>query len=101
MLYAVDAGFASWSRENLAGMMTAVVEVCAAFVLVVAKKTVTMHMCSPNMEADTVEVEAAGQRYRQVESSLYLGGRISSIGDITPEIHSRIDQAWAWFHKYS
>ena len=102
MLYADDAGFASRSRDSLAKMMTAVVEVCAAFGLVVAeKKTVTMHMRPPNMEADTIEVEAAGQRYRQVESFLYLGGRISSIGDITPEIHSRIGQAWACFHKYS
>ena len=54
------------------------------------KKTVTMYMRSPNMEADTIEVEAAGQRYRQVESFLYLGERISTIGDITPEIHTRI-----------
>ena len=37
MLYA-DAGFASRSRDSLAKMMTAVVEVCAAFGLVVAEK---------------------------------------------------------------
>ena len=57
-------------------MMAAVVEVCAAFGLIVAeKKTVTMHMRSPNIEADTVEVEAAGQRYEQIKSILYLGGK--------------------------
>ncbi|CAM9677313.1 unnamed protein product [Sphacelaria rigidula] len=90
MLYADNAGIASRSRESLAKMITAVVEVHAAFGLVVAeKKTVTMHMRSPNMETDTIEVEAAAQRYKQIESFLYLGGKISSIGDVTPEIHSR------------
>ena len=94
MLYGDDAGFASRSRDSLAKMMTAIVEVCAGFGLVVAvKKTVAMHVRSPNMEADTVEVEGAGKRYRQVQSFLYLGGRVSSISNITPETHSRIGQA--------
>ncbi|CAM9819694.1 unnamed protein product, partial [Sphacelaria rigidula] len=62
---------------------------------------VIMHKRSPKMEADTIEVEAAGQGYKQVESLLYLGGKISSIGDVTPEIHSRIGQAWMCISKYS
>ena len=101
MLYADDAGIASRSRESLAKMMTAVVEVCAAFGLVVAeKKTETMHMRSPNMEADTAEVEATGRRYKELQSFLCLDGEIS-IGDVISEIYSRIGQAWACFHKYS
>ncbi|CAM9593472.1 unnamed protein product [Sphacelaria rigidula] len=60
-----------------------------------------MDMHFPNMETDTIEAEAARQRYKQVESFLYLGGNISSIGDVTPEIRSRIGQAWTCFYKYS
>ncbi|CAN0076253.1 unnamed protein product, partial [Sphacelaria rigidula] len=60
-----------------------------------------MHMRSPTMQADTVEVGAAGQSYKQVEYFLYLGRKIISIGDVPPEIHSRIDQAWVCFYKYS
>ncbi|CAM9248585.1 unnamed protein product, partial [Sphacelaria rigidula] len=48
------------------------------------EKTVTMHMRSPNMGTDTVEVEGAGRRYEQVESLFYLGEKISSIGDPHP-----------------
>ncbi|CAM9724461.1 unnamed protein product, partial [Sphacelaria rigidula] len=93
MLDTDNPGIASRSQVSLAKMMTAVVEVCAAFGLVVTEKTtVTMHMRYPNMEADTVE---------QVESFLYLGGKISSIIDVTPEVHSRIGQAWTCFYKYS
>ena len=46
-------------------------------------------------------MEAAGQRYKQVKCFLCLGGRISGIGYIIPETHSRIGQAWACFHRYS
>ncbi|CAM9118947.1 unnamed protein product [Sphacelaria rigidula] len=63
MLYADDAGIASRSWVSLTKIMASVVEVCAAFGLVVAeKKTVTLHMRSPNMEAGTIEVETASQR---------------------------------------
>ncbi|CAM9461874.1 unnamed protein product [Sphacelaria rigidula] len=73
MLYADDADIASRSQVSLAKMMV-VAEVRAAFDLVVAeKKTATMHMRSPKMWADTKEVVAAGQKYKQVESFLYLG----------------------------
>ncbi|CAM9502396.1 unnamed protein product [Sphacelaria rigidula] len=102
MLYADDAGIASRSRVSLEKILTVVVEGCATFGLVVPeKKTVTMDMRSPNMDTDTIEVEAVGRRYKQVESFIHLGGKISSIRDVTPEIHSRIGQAWTCFYKYS
>ena len=48
MLYADDAGIASRSQANLEKMMTVIVEVCAAFGLIVSeKKTATMHMRPP------------------------------------------------------
>ena len=75
MLYADDAGIASQSQASLEKkMMTAIVEVCAAFGLIVSeKKTVTMHMRPPTMKAEAVAVEAAGQRYSQVDTFVYLG----------------------------
>ena len=58
--------------------MTAIIEVCAAFGLIVSeKKTVTMHMRPPTMKAEAVAVEAAGQRYSQVDAFVYLGSTIS------------------------
>ncbi|CAM9926178.1 unnamed protein product, partial [Sphacelaria rigidula] len=92
----------TWPRDLKEAVMTIVVEVCAAFGLVVTeKKTFTMRTRSPNMQADVAEVEAVCQRYKQVAAFLYLRRKISSTGDATPEIHSRSGQAWACFYKHS
>ena len=102
MLYADDAGIASQSQASLEKMMTTIVEVCAAFGLIVSeKKTVTMHMRPPTMKAEAVAVEAAGQRYSQVDTFVYLGSTISSVGDVGPEIKRRTGYAWYCFLKYS
>ena len=102
MLYADDAGTASRSQAKLEKMMTAIVEVCAAFGLIVSeKKTVTMHMHPPTMKVEAVAVEAAGQRYSQVDTFVYLGSTISSVGDVGPEIKPRTGYAWNCFLKYS
>ena len=102
MLYADDASIASRSQASLEKMMTAIVEVCAAFGLIVVseKKTVTMHMGPPTMKAEAVAVEAAGQRYSQVDTFVYLGSTISSVGDVGPEIKRRTGYAWNCFLKY-
>lgn len=82
--------------------MTAIVEICTAFGLVVAaKETVTIHMHATNMGVGVVKVEAAGDRYKQLEYFLHLGGEISCIGEVTPEIRSRTGQAWTCLYKYS
>ena len=102
MLYANDAGIASQSQASLEKMMTVIVEVCAAFGLIVSEeKTVTMHMRPPTMKAEAVAVEAAGQRYSQVDTFVYLGSTISSAGDVGPEIKRRTGYAWNCFLKYS
>lgn len=50
--------------------MTAAVQVRAAFGLVVAgKKTVTIHMRSPNMKAGAVKVEAAANNTKKPSNS--------------------------------
>ncbi|CAM9769122.1 unnamed protein product, partial [Sphacelaria rigidula] len=38
---------------------------------------------------------------KQAESFVHFGGKVSSIGDVIPEIHNRIGQAWACFHYCS
>ena len=102
MLYADDAGITSRSQASLEKMMTAIVEVCAAFGLIVSeKKTVTMHMRPPTMKAEAVAVEAAGQRYSQVDTFVYLGSNISSVGDVGPEIKRFTGYTWNCFLKYS
>ena len=101
MLYADGAGIASRSQASLEKMMTTIVEVCAAFSLIVSeKKTVTMRMRSPTMKAEeAVAVEAAGQRYSQVDTFVSLGSTISSVGDVGPEIKRRTGYAWNCFLK--
>ena len=102
MVYADDAGIASRCQASLEKMMTAIVEVYAAFGLIVSeKKTLTMHMRPPTMKAEAVAVEAAGQRYGQVDTFVYLGSTISSVGDVGPEIKRRTGYAWNCFPKYS
>ena len=102
MLYADDAGIASRSQASLEKMMTAIVEICAAFGFIVSeKKTVTMHMRPPTMKAEAVAVEAAGQRYSQVDTFVYLGSTTSSVGDVGPEIKRRTGYAWNCFLMYS
>ena len=103
MLYADDAGIASRSQASLEKMMTAIVEVCAAFGLIVSekKKTVTIHMRPSTMKAEAVAVESAGQMYSLVDTFVYLGSTISSVGDVGPEIKRRTGYAWNCFLKYS
>ena len=74
MLYADDACIVSRSPQGLAKMMEVIVEVCRAFALTVsAKKTETMCMPPPRTPRTMVQVEAAGQTYKQVQSFTYLG----------------------------
>ena len=60
MLYADDAAIVSRSPASLAKMMTAVVEVCGAYGLTLAK---TMIMRPPHHAQEDLEIVAAGQRY--------------------------------------
>ena len=61
--------------------------------IVSEKKTVTMHMRPPTMKAEAVAVEAAGQRYSKVDTFVYLGSTISSVGDVGAEIKRRTGYA--------
>ena len=65
---------ASMGPQGLAKTMEVVVEVCRAFALTVsAKKTETICMPPPRTPRTMVQVEAAGQTYKQVQFFTYLG----------------------------
>ena len=83
MLYADDACIVSRSPQGVAKMMEVIVEVCRAFALTVsAKKTATMCMPPPRTPRTMVQIEAAGQTYKQVQSFTYLGGAVTEVPDI-------------------
>ena len=80
MLYADDACIVSRLPQGLAKMGEVIVEVYRAFASTVsAKKTETMCMRTPQT---MVQVEAAGQTYKQVQSFTYLGGADRNPGHV-------------------
>ena len=90
MLYGDDACIVLRSPQGLAKTMEVIVEVCRVFVFTVsAKKTETMCMPSPRTPRTMVQVEAAGQMYKQVQSFTYLGGAVTEVPDMSVEIARR------------
>ena len=81
--------------------MEDIVEVCRAFALTVsAKKTETMCMPPPRTPRTMVQVEAAGQIYKQVQSFTYLGGAVTETPDVLVEITGRTRACWARIRRY-
>ena len=101
MLYADDACIVSRSPQGLAKMMEVIVEVCRAFALTVsAKKTETMYMPPPRTPWTMVQVEAAGQTYKQVQSFIYLEGTVTEVPDISVKIARRTRACWMRIRRY-
>ena len=101
MLYADDACIVSRSPQGLAKMMEVIVEVCRAFALTVsAKKTETMCMPPPRTPRTMVQIEAAGQTYKQVQSFTYLGGAVTEVPDMSVEIAIRTRACWMRIRRY-
>ena len=101
MLYADDACIVSRSPQGLAEMMEVIVEVCRAFALTVsAKKTETMCMPPPRTPRTMVQIEAAGQTYKQVQSFTCLGGAVTEVPDMSVEIARRTRACWMRIRRY-
>ncbi|CAB1116553.1 unnamed protein product [Ectocarpus sp. CCAP 1310/34] len=109
MLYADDTGVVSRSAEELARMMTIIVEVFGEFGLTVSeKKTETLLMRAKDKPTTTSQpappppltIEAAGQKYAQTAEFRYLGGLVNEHGDLTREINYRSRGAWACLRRY-
>ena len=101
MLHADDACIVSRSPQGLAKMMEVIVEVCQAFALIVsAKKTEPMCMPPPRTSRTMVQVEAAGQTYKQVQSFIYLGGAVTEVPGMFVEIPRRTRACWMRIRRY-
>ena len=101
MLYTDDAFIVSRSPQGLARMMEVIVEVCRAFALTVsAKKTETMCMPPPRTPRTMVQIEAAGQTYKQVQSFTYLEGAVTEVPDMSVKIAKRTRACWMRIKRY-
>ena len=101
MLYADDAYILSQSPQGLAKMMTVIAKVCRAFALTVSvKKTEIMCMPPPRTPRAMVQVEAAGQTNKQVQSFTYLGGAVTEVPDMSVEIARRTHAYWMPIRRY-
>ena len=101
MLYADDACIISRSPQGLAKMMEVIVEVCRAFALTVsAKETETMCMPPLRTPRTMVQVEAAGQTYKHVQSFTSLGGAVTEVPDMSVEIARRTRACWMRIRRY-
>ena len=102
MLYADDACIVSRSPQGLAKMMDVIVDVCRAFALTVSvKKTETVCMSPPRTPRTMVRIEASGQIFKQVQSSIYLGGAVTETLDMSAEIARRTRACWMRIRRYS
>ena len=83
--------------------MGVIVVACQDLGLTVSeKKTAAMRLWShPHTASNALQIEAAGQRYKQTTEFVYLGGTISESADLDIEIKRRIGAAWASVRKYS
>ena len=82
-------------------MMEVIVEVYQAFALTVsAKKTEIMCMPPPLTPRKMVQIEAAGQTYKQVQSFTYLGGAVTEVPDMSVEIARRTRACWMRIRRY-
>jgi len=94
MLYADDAFIVSRSPNELAKNMGIIGDLCRAFGLTVSKKTETMCLPAQHTPTSTMEMEAAGQRYKQAHSFTYLGCSSTEIPDVSTEIARRTRVCW-------
>ena len=81
--------------------MEVIVEICRIFALTVsAKKIETMCMPPPRKTRMTVQVEAAGKIYKQVQSFTYREGTVIETPDMSVEIATRTRACWMRIRQY-
>ena len=101
MLYADDKCIVSRSPHGLAKIMEVIGEVFRAFALTVsAKTTETLCMPPPRTPRTMVQVEAAGQTYKQVQFCTYLESAVTKILGMSVEIAKRTRACWMRIRRY-
>ena len=58
-------------------------------------------MPTPRAPVEKMRIEAAGQRYNQTDSFVYLGGTVSETSDVSAEISRRTRACWMRVKKYA
>ena len=103
MLYTDDAGMVLTSPRGLISIMNVIVVACQEFGLTVSEKTIeATHLWSDSSSApNSPQIEALGQRYKQTNELVYLGGAISESAGLDVENKHRIGAAWANVRRYS
>ena len=101
MLYADDIYIGSRLLQGLANMVELTVEVRRAFALTAsAQKTETMCTPPPRTLRTMVQVEAAGQIYKQVQCFTDPGGAVTETTDISREIVRWTRACWMIIRRY-
>ena len=97
LLYTGDAGMVLTSPCSLMRMMDVIVVACQEFKLTASEKKIeAMHLWSDSSTtSNALQIEASGQRYKQTNKLVYLGGAISESAGLDIENNHRISAAWA------
>ena len=102
MLYTDDVGMVLTSPRSLIRMMDVIVVACQEFGLAASEKKIeAMHLWSDSSTtSNALQIETPGQRYKQTNELVYLGGAISESAGLDIENKPRISAAWA-IRRYS
>ena len=102
MLYTDDAGMVLTSTRSLIRMMDVIVVACQEFGLAASEKKIeAMHLWSDSSTtSNALQIETPGQRYKQTNELVSLGGAISESAGLDIENKPRISAAWA-IRRYS
>ena len=103
LLYTGDAGMVLTSPCSLMRMMDVIVVACQEFGLTASEKKIeAMHLWSDSSTtSNALQIEASGQRYKQTNKLVYLGGAISESAGLDIENTHCISAAWANIRRYS
>ena len=102
MLYTYDAGMVLTSPRSLIRMMDVIVVACLELGLAASEKKIeAMHLWSnSSTTSNALQIETPGQRYKQTNELVSLGGAISESAGLDIENKPRISAAWA-IRRYS
>ena len=103
MLYTDDAGMVSTSPRTLIRMMDVIVVAYQEFGLTASEKKIeaTHLWYDSSTTSNALQIEAPGQRHKQTNELVCLGGSISESAGLDIENKHRISAAWKSIKRYS
>ena len=102
VLFADDTGLVATSAEALSSMMACLVRTCADFGLHVSEKKTEAMVSRVSKLSPRVELNITGgeQSYRQTNSFVYLGSKVSELSDISIELKRRVQIAFMKMKRF-